>query len=71
VPSFRAFLIAYSKTVPFRMEIRERNRIKGGFGHGKEHCGLSRVRYKGEESSEVWVRASLLAMNLKTALKRA
>lgn len=55
----------------FRKKQKERNRIEGGFGHGKEHCGLSRVRYKGEESSEVWVRASLLTMNLKTALKRA
>ena len=55
----------------FRKKQKERNRIEGGFGHGKEHFGLSRVRYKGEETSEVWVRASLLAMNLKTALKRA
>jgi len=55
----------------FRKKQKERNRIEGAFGNGKEHYGLSRVRYKGEESSEVWVRASLLAMNLKTALKRA
>jgi len=54
----------------FRRKQKERNRIEGGFGHGKEHFGLARVRYKGEETSEVWVRASLLAMNLKTALKR-
>jgi hypothetical protein len=55
----------------FRRKQKERNRIEGACGNGKEHYGLSRVRYKGEESSEVWVRTSLLAMNLKTALKRA
>jgi len=55
----------------FRKKQKERNRIEGAFGNGKGHYGLARVRYKGEESSEVWVRTSLLAMNLKTALKRA
>ena len=55
----------------FKKKQKERNRIEGAFGNGKEHYGLSRVHYKGEESSEVWVRTSLLAMNLKTALKRA
>jgi len=55
----------------FRKKQKERNRIEGGIGHGKEHFGWARVRYKGEETSEVWVRASLLAMNLRTALKRA
>jgi len=54
----------------YRKKQKERNRIEGAFGNGKEHYGLSRVRYKGEETSEVWVRASILAMNLKTALKR-
>jgi hypothetical protein len=54
----------------FRKKQKERNRIEGGIGHGKEHFGWARVRYKGEETSEVWVRASLLAMTLKTALKR-
>jgi transposase, IS5 family len=55
----------------FKKKQKERNWIEGAIGHGKEHFGCSRVRYKGEETSEVWVRASLLAMNLKTALKRA
>ncbi len=55
----------------FKKKQKERNRIEGAIGHGKEHFGCSRVRYKGEETSEVWVRTSLLAMNLKTALKRA
>ena len=55
----------------FKAKQRERNRIEGAFGNGKEHYGLDRVRYAGEEGSEMWVRASILAMNLKTALKRA
>jgi hypothetical protein len=41
------------------------------FGNGKEHYGLDRVKYTGLEGSEMWVRAGLLAMNLKTALQRA
>ena len=73
-PSFKPLGRAAKKTGKdpwFRKKQKERNRIEGAFGNGKEHYGLSRVRYKGEESSEVWVRASLLAMNLKVALKRA
>ena len=54
----------------FKAKQRERNRIEGAFGNGKEHYGLDRVRYVGEEKSEIWVRTSLLAMNLKTALRR-
>jgi len=54
----------------FKKKQKERNRIEGGFGHGKEHFGLARVRYKGEETSEVWVRLGLMAMNLMTARKR-
>lgn len=55
----------------FKAKQKERNRIEGAFGNGKEHYGLDRVRYAGEASSEMWVRAGILAMNLKTALKRA
>jgi len=55
----------------FKKKQKERNRIEGGFGHGKEHFGLARVRYKGEATSEVWVRLGLTAMNLMTARKRA
>jgi len=54
----------------FKKKQKERNRIEGGFGHGKEHFGLNRVRYKGEATSEVWVRLGLMAMNLKTAAQR-
>jgi IS5 family transposase len=73
-PSFKALGRRAARPKPdrwFKKKQKERNRIEGAFGHGKEHFGLSRVRYKGEETSEVWVRASLLAMNLRTALKRA
>jgi IS5 family transposase len=55
----------------FKAKQKERNRIEGAFGNGKEHYGLNRVRYAGETGAEMWVRASLLGMNLKTALQRA
>ncbi len=55
----------------FKAKQKERNRIEGAFGNGKEHYGLDRVKYTGLEGSEMWVRAGLLAMNLKTALQRA
>jgi len=54
----------------FKKKQRERNRIEGSFGHGKNHCGLDCVRYHGVEGAEMWIRASILAMNLKTALAR-
>jgi IS5 family transposase len=54
----------------FKAKQKERNRIEGAFGNGKEHYGLNRVKYAGESGTEKWVRASLLAMNLKTALRR-
>jgi len=55
----------------FKDKQRKRNRVEGHIGHGKEHYGLDRVRYAGVAGSEMWVRAGILAMNLKTALKRA
>jgi hypothetical protein len=55
----------------FKAKQKERNRIEGAFGNGKEHYSLDRVRYAGEAGSEIWVRTSILAMNLKTALMRA
>ncbi len=59
------------KTDPwFKAKQKERNRIEGSFGNGKEHYGLDRVKYAGESGTEMWVRAGLLAMNLKTALRR-
>jgi len=54
----------------FKKKQKERNRIEGSFGNGKEHYGLNRVKYAGETGAEMWVRGGLLAMNLKTALRR-
>ena len=55
----------------FKRKQKERNRIEGSFGNGKRNYGLDRVRYSGERGSEIWVRAGILAMNLKTAASRA
>ncbi len=54
----------------FRRKQRERNRIEGGFGHGKEHYRLNRSWYHGHEGSEIWTRGGLLAMNLMRAAGR-
>ena len=54
----------------FKKKQKERNRIEGNFGHGKEHYQLNRVRYHGKEGSEIWTRGSILAMNLMTAVAR-
>lgn len=55
----------------FKKKQRERNRIEGGFGNGKEHYGLDGVRYSIKDGSEIWVRAGILAMNLKAAASKA
>lgn len=49
---------------------RERNRVEGSFGNGKEHYGLDGIRYHGRAGSEMWVRLGFLGMNLKAALAR-
>ena len=54
----------------FKKKQKERNRIEGHFGHGKEHYQLNRARYCGKEGSEIWTRGSILAMNLMTAVAR-
>ena len=54
----------------FKRKQKERNRIEGHFGHGKEHYGLNRVLYQGREGSEIWTRGGILAMNLMTAVSR-
>jgi transposase, IS5 family len=54
----------------FKRKQKERNRIEGHFGHGKEHYRLNRVWYHGREGSEIWTRGGILAMNLKTAIGR-
>jgi hypothetical protein len=53
-----------------RRRQKERNRIEGGIGHGKEHFMLDRIRYQGIRGSEMWVRCGVLGMNLKTALAK-
>lgn len=49
---------------------RERNRIEGAFGNGKEHYQLNAVKYHGTDGAELWTRGSILGMNLKMALAR-
>ena len=48
---------------------RERNRIEGAFGNGKNHYGLDRIRYCIEGGDELWVRLGLMAANLKAVVK--
>ena len=50
-----------------RRKQRERNRIEGDIGNVKEHYGGDGIRYHYVEGSEMWVRLSLLAKNLKAA----
>jgi IS5 family transposase len=54
----------------YKKKHKERNRIEGNFGTGKEHYGLNHIKYNGIDGSEMWIRGGILAMNLKTALKR-
>ena len=54
----------------FKLKQRERNRIEGHLGHGKEHYRLNRTWYHGQEGSEIWTRGGILAMNLMTAMAR-
>jgi IS5 family transposase len=53
-----------------RRKQRERNLIEGDIGNTKEHYGLSGIRYHYREGSEMWIRLSFLAKNLKIALAR-
>jgi len=55
----------------FKKKQRGRNWIEGCIGNGKEHYRLDRVRYSIKDGSEIWVRAEILAMNLKSAMNRA
>jgi hypothetical protein len=60
----------HSENAWFKDKQKKRNRVEGSIGNVKEHNGLDRVLYAGVDGSEMWVRAGILAMNLKTALKR-
>jgi hypothetical protein len=55
----------------FKLKQKERNRIEGHFGHGKEHYRLNRAWYHGPKGSEIWTRGGILAMNLMTAMARS
>ncbi len=55
----------------FKRKQRERNRIEGSIGNSKEHYRCDRVRYSIKDGSEIWVRAGILAMNLKVAVNSA
>jgi hypothetical protein len=49
---------------------KERNRIEGHFGNGKTHYSLDCILYQGMEGAEMWIRAGILGMNLKTAVAK-
>ena len=44
----------YSSDPWFKQKQKERNRIEGHLGNGKEHYGLDRIRYHGEDGAEIW-----------------
>ena len=54
----------------FKRKQKERNRIEGAIGTGKEHYGLNGIRYHDVSGSEMWVRLGFLGKNLKAALAR-
>jgi len=54
-----------------RQKHRERNRIEGAIGHGKNHYGLDRIKYCMRDSAELWIRLGLMAANLNAAVKKA
>lgn len=48
---------------------RERNRIEGTIGNGKNHYGLERIKYAIAGGDELWIRLGFMACNLKAAVK--
>lgn len=54
-----------------RQKHRERNRIEGAIGHGKNHYGLDRIKYCMRDGAELWIRLGLMAANLNTAVRKA
>lgn len=60
----------YSSDRWFKRKQKERNRIEGHFGNGKEHYRLDCIRYHGDGGAEMWIRGGILGMNLKTAVAR-
>ena len=53
-----------------RRKSRERNQIEGAIGNVKEHYGGNAIRYHYVEGSEMWIRLSFLAKNLKLVMAR-
>lgn len=52
-----------------RKEQAERNHIEGKFGQGKNAYGLNKIRAKLKETSESWICAIFLVMNLTKMVK--
>ena len=68
-PLGRAALSA-DKCKEVRKAQRERSRIEGVIGWGKNKYQLDKVRYRIPDGAEMWVRMGLVGMNLTVALKR-
>lgn len=59
---------SYLKGKPFTKRLRRlRCGIEASISLAKRKFGLDRIRYNIEQGEEMWVRLSLIAMNLKTA----
>ncbi|MCM8797783.1 MAG: IS5 family transposase [Candidatus Omnitrophica bacterium] len=59
---------SYLKGKPFARRLRRlRCQIEASISLAKRKFGLDRIRYSIEQGEEIWVRLSLIAMNLKTA----
>lgn len=59
---------SYLKGKPFTRRLRRlRCKIEASISLAKRKFGLDRIRYNIEQGEEMWVRLSLIAMNLKTA----
>jgi hypothetical protein len=54
-----------------RQKHRERNRIEGAIGNGKNHYDLDRIRYCIFGGDEIWIRLGLMAANLMRAIGKA
>ncbi len=46
----------------------ERNHVEGKFGQGKRGCGLNNIKARLPETSESWINAIFLVMNLTKLL---
>ncbi len=53
-----------------KKELNERNRIEGKFGQAKNGNSLNKVRTRLESTSESWIGAIFLVMNLEQLWKQ-